>query len=94
MKFVLKGVIAVAILATLPAQAQITAFKHIVVVVQENRTPDNLFLELCNQPPASCADTSNDTQYDIKTQNWKTVQGGTVTPVKYRSRDWLPPDDD
>lgn len=46
--------IAFAILAALPAQAQITAFKHIVVIVQENRTPDNLFHELCNQPPASC----------------------------------------
>ena len=24
-------------------QAQITSFKHVVVIVQENRTPDNLF---------------------------------------------------
>ena len=30
-----------------PASAQITAFQHIILVIQENRTPDNLFQGLC-----------------------------------------------
>lgn len=74
-------VIASAILAALPAHAQIASFKHIVVIVQENRTPDNLFHELCNQPPAVCNPTSTNNEYDIKTDNWKTLNHGTVHPV-------------
>ncbi len=30
-----------------PASAQITAFQHIILVIQEDRTPDNLFYGLC-----------------------------------------------
>ena len=30
-----------------PASAQITSFQHIILVIQENRTPDNLFQGLC-----------------------------------------------
>ena len=33
--------------ATVPAHAQIANFTHVVVIVQENRTPDNLFQGLC-----------------------------------------------
>ena len=29
------------------AHAQISSFKHVIVIVQENRTPDNLFQGLC-----------------------------------------------
>ena len=29
------------------APAQITSFQHVIVIVQENRTPDNLFQGLC-----------------------------------------------
>ena len=39
-----------------PASAQITAFQHIILVIQENRTPDNLFYGLCTttqQTPCS-----------------------------------------
>src|ERR1700676_4583649 len=32
---------------TIAAHAQILNFQHIVVIVQENRTPDNLFQGLC-----------------------------------------------
>jgi hypothetical protein len=73
-------VIASAIFAALPAHAQITAFKHIVIIVQENRTPDSLFLELCNQPPALCNDTGDDTHYDIKTTEWDN-QGNLIPPT-------------
>ena len=30
-------------LLTAPASAQISSFQHIILVVQENRTPDNMF---------------------------------------------------
>ena len=35
---------------TLLAHAQISSFKHVIVIVQENRTPDNLFQGLCLLP--------------------------------------------
>ena len=36
-----------AVCLTEPASAQITSFQHIILVIQENRTPDNLFQGLC-----------------------------------------------
>lgn len=53
--------------------AQTASFEHIVIVVQENRTPDNLFQGLCTPPfgtPASCSSTPSGTQYNIQTSNW------------------------
>jgi len=60
-----------------PAQAEDThntrfrtPFKHVVVIFQENRTPDNLFQGLC-QPPFghghSCSTTPTERQYNIST---------------------------
>lgn len=52
---------------------QTTSFEHIVIVVQENRTPDNLFQGLCMPPfgtSASCSTTPTGTQYNIQTSNW------------------------
>jgi phospholipase C len=66
-------------------QAQIPNFQHIVVIVQENRTPDNLFQGLC-QPPFgssnSCSTTLTSSQYDIQTSNWldKNSPSGTTQP--------------
>ena len=79
MKFLRHLVVVSAILAALPAQAQITAFTHIVVIVQENRTPDNLFWELCQQ--ATC-DTRDLSKYDIKTDKWDNY-GASVTPLPF-----------
>ena len=63
-----------------PAQAEDThntrfrtPFKHVVVIFQENRTPDNLFQGLC-QPPFghshSCSTTPTERQYNISTTGW------------------------
>src|SRR5690348_2712052 len=55
------------------AHAQISSFKHIIVIVQENRTPDNLFQGLCHPPfgtSDSCSTTPNAGQYNIQTSNW------------------------
>ena len=54
-------------------QAQIRNFSHIVVIVQENRTPDNLFQGLCTPPygtSTSCSITPTGKQYNIQTSNW------------------------
>jgi len=66
-------------------QAQIRNFGHIIVIVQENRTPDNLFQGLCSPPygsAASCSTSPVGKQYDIQTRNWldKTAAIGMSQP--------------
>ena len=68
------------------AAAQISSFQHIIVVVQENRTPDNLFQGLCSPPygtSSSCSTTPTGSQYNIQTSNWldKTSSTGTTQPT-------------
>jgi len=68
------------------ATGQIPNFQHVIVIVQENRTPDNLFQGLCSAPYGtsdSCSTTPTGSQYDIKTANWldKTSSTGTTQPV-------------
>jgi phospholipase C len=62
--------------------AQISSFQHIILVVQENRTPDNLFYALCS-PTSLCSTTPSSTQYNIQTSNWldKTQSGGVIQPL-------------
>jgi phospholipase C len=60
-------------LVTFCAAAQTPNFQHVVVIVQENRTPDNLFQGLCSAPygsAASCSTTPTSSQYNIQTSNW------------------------
>ncbi len=82
-----RGILAVCLLciAAPVVQAQISNFQHVVVVVQENRTPDNLFQGLCVAPygtSASCSTNPTASQYDIQTSNWldKTSSTGTTQP--------------
>ncbi len=56
-----------------------------VVIVQENRTPDNLFQGLCTSPfgaSKDCSTSPTGSQYDIQTKNWldKTSSTGTTDP--------------
>jgi phospholipase C len=66
-----------------PASAQITAFQHIILVIQENRTPDNFFQGLCTTPSA-CSTKPGPAQYNIQipSAGWldKTSKTGTTTP--------------
>ena len=58
---------------TIAAHAQILKFQHIVVIVQENRTPDNLFQGLCTSSShlvKRCSTTPSSTQYNIQTGYW------------------------
>jgi phospholipase C len=69
----------------LAAFAQVSNFQHIVVIVQENRTPDNLFQGLCAPPYGSknvCNTSPTASQYDIQTNNWldKSSATGVIQP--------------
>ncbi|HUD67161.1 MAG TPA: alkaline phosphatase family protein [Candidatus Sulfotelmatobacter sp.] len=65
---------------TVHAQFSGSNFKHVVVIFQENRTPDNLFQGLCAPPYGACAvPPSSSAPYDIQTTNWKT-KTGTIQP--------------
>lgn len=81
MKLTFRTLLLVSSLAVVAAQAQISRFQHIIVVFQENRTPDNLFYALCANFP--CSTTPNHTQYNIQTANWldKTSTTGVTQPT-------------
>lgn len=62
------------------AQARLQNFQHIVVLIQENRTPDNLFQGLCLPPygsPSACGTGAN--QFDI--QSFGFDRKGNVIPL-------------
>ncbi len=67
------------------APAETPTFQHVVVIVQENRTPDNLFQGLCVPPYGNsglCTAAPSNSQYDIVTGNWlnKAVPTGLTQP--------------
>jgi len=62
------------------AFAQIPGFQHVVVIVQENRTPDNLFQGLCVPPygsESSCSTSPTASLYNIQTGNWLNKKSST-----------------
>jgi phospholipase C len=58
-KLVIKSLLLLTPLFCIHAGAQISSFQHIVVIVQENRTPDNLFQGLCGPTRALCPSPYN-----------------------------------
>ena len=76
--------LALATLCVTPASAQISSFHHIILVIQENRTPDNLFQGLCTTPTA-CSTQPGPAQYNIQTTAWldNTSSTGTTNPHAY-----------
>jgi len=70
-----------ALLMAAPASAGPARFAHIVIMVQENRTPDNLFYAICASRP--CSTHPDDSTYDIQLDNWldKNADGGTINPT-------------
>ncbi len=76
----------VAVLTGAAGFAQIPQFQHIVVIFQENRTPDNLFQGLCAPPygtaDACSASPASASQYNIQTRDWKdnTSSAGVTQP--------------
>lgn len=68
------------------AQGQISKFSHIILVIQENRTPDNMFQGLCSPPygtSSSCSIYASGSQYNIQTKSWldKTSPTGVTQPT-------------
>ena len=61
-----------------PASAQIPSFQHVILVIQENRTPDNLFQGLCTTPTA-CSTKPSAGQYNIQTMGWYDKTSSTLT---------------
>lgn len=86
MKFLAKSILLLASASTSLGYAQISSFKHVVVIFQENRTPDNLFQGLCVPPfgtANSCSTVPTGKQYNIQTRNWlnKRSRTGFTQPL-------------
>src|SRR5262249_1572362 len=81
MKLFSKSLFLLFLLGSAVVHAQITSFQHVVVIFQENRTPDNLFQGLCTSSTI-CSTTPTTTQYNIQTSNWldKTSPTGVTQP--------------
>jgi phospholipase C len=74
MKCLATIVVAFVCLAGRPLNAQPPHFQHVIVVVQENRTPDTFFQGLCSAPygnSQSCSTSPGPNQYNILTSNWR-----------------------
>jgi phospholipase C len=85
MKLPAKYLFVLASLSVTLVHAQVTSFtsfKHVIVIFQENRTPDNLFQGLC-QPASLCSTTPSGKLYNIQTENWldKTSLTGHTQPL-------------
>ena len=55
-------------------------FEHVVIIFQENRTPDNLFYGLCAPPYGtadSCSTSPSGDQYNIQTSQWANLKSPT-----------------
>ncbi len=61
--------------------------QNVMIIFQENRTPDNLFYGLCLNSDGwlnnMCGSPASATQYEIQTSNWKNnqVAGGVTQPL-------------
>jgi phospholipase C len=75
-----------ALCPTAPVSAQIASFQHVIIVVQENRTPDNFFQGLCRPTPTNpspCSTKPSPQQYNIQQTGWldKTSATGMTNPT-------------
>src|SRR5262249_29389172 len=66
-----RGSLLLVCLVTVVAHGQISSFQHVVIIYQENRTPDNLFQGLCGSNRSLCPNP-----YDV--QNFGTDNKGQV----------------
>jgi len=86
MKRVTKILLLLACLSATLAYTQ-TTFQHIIVVVQENRTPDNLFQGLCASPYGTCP-----SPYNISPNGFVILPPGTSGTQVALTPDTLPDD--
>jgi phospholipase C len=69
------------LLSAMVVQAQISSFQHIVIIFQENRTPDNLFQGLCGAGRSLCPNPYDLQNFGINSKGRKI----TLTPVTLRT---------
>jgi phospholipase C len=86
MKLIVRGLLLLAVLGPISSHAQISSFEHVIIIFQENRTPDNLFQGLCTAPygkASSCSTKPTGSQYNIQTKNWldKHSSTGVTQPL-------------
>src|SRR5580700_5140672 len=86
MKSTVKVLLLLTFCGAMLVQAQISSFKHVIVVIQENRTPDNLFQGLCAAPfgnSKSCSASPTGSQYDIQRSQWldSSSSTGITNPI-------------
>jgi len=80
MKRAVKGLLLLTLSGAIFAHAQISSFEHVIIIFQENRTPDNLFYNLCTTPygsASSCSTKPTGSQYNIQTKNWLNKHSAT-----------------
>ena len=77
MKFTIKVLFLLVSIESILAAAQISNFEHVVIIVQENRTPDNLFQGLCGPNRGRCPNPYNLQNFGINSKGQKL----TLTPV-------------
>jgi|tagenome__1003787_1003787.scaffolds.fasta_scaffold20984478_2 phospholipase C len=85
MQFIVKTLSFLVLVGITFVYAQIPHFEHVIIIFQENRTPDNLFQGLCKTPygtASSCSTKPTASQYNIQTTNWldKYSLTGTTKP--------------
>lgn len=86
MKYAVRCLLFLGLFGSMFAHAQISRFEHVIIVFQENRTPDNLFQGLCKSPygtAASCSTKPTGSLYNIQTSNWldKHSSSGVTQPT-------------
>lgn len=85
MKTALKYIVGFYLLAVLGATlafAQNQYIKNVIVIVQENRTPDNLFQAICSLPGGIGCSTTDGTKYNIASSG--TCYGSQSIPLQAR----------
>ena len=73
MKCVATIIAVFACVAVVPLSGQAPHFQHVVVIVQENRSVDNMFQGLCAPPYGnsnSCSTNPGPGQYNVQTSKW------------------------
>jgi phospholipase C len=77
MKFTFKVLLLLVAIGAIHASAQISNFEHVVIIVQENRTPDNLFQGLCGRNRIRCPKPYDIRNFGIDSKGRKI----TLSPV-------------
>jgi Phosphoesterase family len=71
MKHLFRALLLFTLVSFICALAQISSFQHVVIIVQENRTPDNLFQGLCGNNRSLCPNPYDLQNYGFNSKGQK-----------------------